>query len=406
MSISGNSWGCIDDDVNKGCDIGLGRQEEFYACADVSIVTQDGGVNEQSTTSSTTPESTTSKPSTPTIMSTSSILSSIASSSTTLTSTSLKSTTMNSSPPSQTTPSTVSSTTTQSDCIAIGAYKGDQNMDKWCKVNCNGGYCPSTHCSSNCNPTSPSGPVTAISTTTVKPTTTTRQTSTSPSVITTSPSVITTSPSVITTSPSVITTSPSVITTSSSVITTSSSVKTTSPTQKQTSTLPSVATTLQSTVSYCPSLDRYANNPAIVDWCRRSCIYNYCSLFLCKCRTIQTTTIPTTISSTKLLTTLTSSSTTEAPPTNKLVCIGAGAWRNDTAMASWCDTNCKLGHCPPSTCQCSKDGSLQDVSYGLGDKCYTVMTNISSNYKMYMDLWCKHNCPSFGCWNIPNICKC
>lgn len=382
--MTGNSWGCIDDDVNKGCGIGLGRQEEFYACADVSIVTQDGGVNEQSTTSSTTPASTTSKQPTPTTMSTSSttssILSSIASSSSTLSSTSLKSTTMNSSPP-QTAPSssTVSSTTTQSDCIAIGAYKGDQNMDRWCKVNCNGGYCPSTHCSPNCNPASTSGPVTTISKTTVKPTTiTTRQTSTSSSVKTTS----------------------------SSVKTTPSSVITTSPTEKQTSTLPSVATTLQSTVSYCPSLDQYANNPSIVDWCRRSCIYNYCSPYLCKCRTIKTTTIPTTISSTKFLTTLTSSSTTEAPPTNKLVCIGAGAWKNDTAMASWCDTNCKLGHCPPSTCQCSKDGSLQDVSYGLGDKCYTVMTNISSNYKMYMDLWCKHNCPSFGCWNIPNICKC
>ena len=98
--------------------------------------------------------------------------------------------------------------------------------------------------------------------------------------------------------------------------------------------------------------------------------------------------------------------TTETPPTTPLTCIGAGAWRNDTAVAAWCDTNCKLNNCPPNTCQCSRDGTLTELSYGIGDKCETVMQNISVEYKLYMDLWCKHNCPRFGCWNIPDICKC
>lgn len=40
LPLLGNSWGC--DDVN-GCCTGCGNQEEFYACADVSIVARVGG---------------------------------------------------------------------------------------------------------------------------------------------------------------------------------------------------------------------------------------------------------------------------------------------------------------------------------------------------------------------------
>lgn len=31
-------------------------------------------------------------------------------------------------------------------CVAAGNYRGSFEMNEWCRINCNKGYCPSTHC--------------------------------------------------------------------------------------------------------------------------------------------------------------------------------------------------------------------------------------------------------------------
>ncbi|XP_071164894.1 uncharacterized protein [Mytilus edulis] len=294
---TGNSWGCINDDASnpENCGIGKGRQEEFYACADVAI-NNNGNIASTSTTSSVATTSTT----TFKVSTTSSQLlsSTTMQSSTTSSSSSVLSTVTTSS-------STSSSTTEKSvqvKCTAIGAFKGNSVMDWWCKINCQVGYCPTTYCSEGCSSTSVSFPTTVTSVS--NPTTFT----------------------------------------SASIPTTVTSARTTSTSTTNKTTLATPVLTIQST--------------------------------------------------------------TESPPTETVTCVGTGAWKGDTAMTAWCDANCKLGHCPPSHCQCLKDGSLTEITYGLGDKCVTVMPNISTSYKLYMDLWCKHNCPSFGCWNIPHICVC
>ncbi|OWF38771.1 uncharacterized protein LOC110465894 [Mizuhopecten yessoensis] len=136
--ISGNRWGCANNDFIRGnCGLGFGPQEEFYACADIAILESDK--DDHSTPSPTTqfPPIT---PRVPTSLTTKS-------------------------PPVTTTPTTTPATTQsptqlpvtrmpppsiQIVCKSAGAWKGLLAMDRWCHVNCKRRYCPMTHC--KCRP--------------------------------------------------------------------------------------------------------------------------------------------------------------------------------------------------------------------------------------------------------------
>ena len=67
--ITANSWGCDD---GGGCCVGCGNQEEFYACADITITPREGGgvtttppPTTTQTTASLAPGATTESPTTP-----------------------------------------------------------------------------------------------------------------------------------------------------------------------------------------------------------------------------------------------------------------------------------------------------------------------------------------------------
>ncbi|KAJ8305933.1 hypothetical protein KUTeg_016478 [Tegillarca granosa] len=106
---TGNSWGC---ESPGNCGIGLGRQEEFYSCADIRIVSLDDNV----------PEFTTSFPES-----------------------------------SDTTTSLIENTSRESINGGIFKNKGlcvstdfwlqhNIDLDMWCARNCAVDYCPETHC--------------------------------------------------------------------------------------------------------------------------------------------------------------------------------------------------------------------------------------------------------------------
>lgn len=161
----------------------------------------------------------------------------------------------------------------------------------------------------------------------------------------------------------------------------------------------------------CFAIGGYRNNLRIDWWCKVNCRLGNCPQTHCShgCKRLKSldpsAPFPSPPTTTTMKTTTTmATTTTEAPPTIPVSCIGVGMWRDDTEMAAWCNSNCEQGHCPPSHCQCSKDGALIGVTPGY--KCKTVIKNITNNYRMYLDLWCKHNCPTFGCWNIRYICEC
>ena len=105
LSITGNSWG-VDPDTNRGC-VGCGPQEEFYGCADIRI-SDGGGGDVVSPTTTAAPTTTTGT------------------------------TTTKSAAPSSDQP-----------CSVYGAtelYAAVANLDDWCQVQCDAGYCPQTHC--------------------------------------------------------------------------------------------------------------------------------------------------------------------------------------------------------------------------------------------------------------------
>ncbi|KAJ7379973.1 hypothetical protein OS493_012735 [Desmophyllum pertusum] len=124
----GNNWGCND----KGeCGAGKGKkQETFVNCADFKIESAGGPVptgapntNAPSTESPSTESPSTESPSTQKPLTQS---------------------------PSTQEPSTEEPCTTEAPlpavCRATGAWAGDANMDKWCRMNCARGYCPASHC--------------------------------------------------------------------------------------------------------------------------------------------------------------------------------------------------------------------------------------------------------------------
>lgn len=163
----------------------------------------------------------------------------------------------------------------------------------------------------------------------------------------------------------------------------------------------------------CLAIGGYFGNQRMDWWCYVNCRSGYCPQTHCSpaCKRLElldpNVPIPPPPSTTTIKTTTTvTTTTTEASPTVPLICIGVGEWENDTSMAEWCRSNCESDHCPRTHCLCSKEGSLIDGSLSLGSSCKTVLKDITDKYRKYMDLWCKHNCPMFGCWNIPHICKC
>jgi len=113
---TGNSWG-IDFVTKKGCE-GCGPQETFWGCSDIAISAGGGGGGDSTTfappTAVTSDETTTTATTTTT-----------------------------------TTTTTKSGEPSPSKCRAVGVWKGDAGMDKWCVINCARGMCPSSDCSCN-----------------------------------------------------------------------------------------------------------------------------------------------------------------------------------------------------------------------------------------------------------------
>lgn len=128
--VAGNNWGICEDGTGA---VGCGNQEEFRACADVSISssatpwTDTAAVNTGGDTTKTTQRQ-------PTIPVTQ------------------RSTT----PPPTQRPTTTTARSTQSGgsgggsggCRAVGVWQNVPGMDKWCVDNCNHvpPYCPASHC--------------------------------------------------------------------------------------------------------------------------------------------------------------------------------------------------------------------------------------------------------------------
>ncbi|KAK3094589.1 hypothetical protein FSP39_003699 [Pinctada imbricata] len=143
---TGNSWGC---DGNGECGMGLGQQEQFYGCADISI-----GVDCNSlSTTSTQPSSSTYQAADSTTASTFISDSTVSTSTSSGRSSTSDATTRDQNATNSYSSSTLarnSSSTTPSvgnlNCRAAGAFKGQQTINQWCRANCAIGYCPATHC--------------------------------------------------------------------------------------------------------------------------------------------------------------------------------------------------------------------------------------------------------------------
>ncbi len=91
---AGNNWDCD----NTGCGMGKGKQEHFVNCADVQIVGRDKPMPKPQSTKK-PPVVVTEKP-----------------------------------------------TNEREDCKATGHWKGNVNMDRWCRQNCAIGRCSATYC--------------------------------------------------------------------------------------------------------------------------------------------------------------------------------------------------------------------------------------------------------------------
>ncbi|XP_078349479.1 uncharacterized protein LOC144634405 [Oculina patagonica] len=129
----GNNWGC-DEDGN--CGVGKGKkQETFVNCADIKIVGA-GGPAPPVTEAPPTEKPTTQAPST--------VKQTTKRPNTEKPSTQRPST---QGPPTEGPATTVPATRPPTGgCKATGAWAGNANMDKWCRVNCAAGYCPSSIC--------------------------------------------------------------------------------------------------------------------------------------------------------------------------------------------------------------------------------------------------------------------
>ena len=120
---TGNNWGV--DAVTGLSGLGYGPQEQFYGCADVTIVGNGAQTTTSSTTTTSTAATTTTIPSSPT-----------GDKSTRTSTTQL--------------PVTSSTgdllVTSKPNCFAVNEFAGDKSMDSWCEINCKRGFCPETHC--------------------------------------------------------------------------------------------------------------------------------------------------------------------------------------------------------------------------------------------------------------------
>lgn len=154
---TGNSWGC---EPGKCC-VGCGKQENFVNCADIRI--SDGGFG---TTPSTKSSSSASQSATMSALtsSLSATTSSTTRSSTTLLSSSTTETTTTTTKTTslpKTTGSASSTSATQSGtrttsggvlcssnrrCSAVAPFDSVPGMANWCCLNCEKGFCPTSHC--------------------------------------------------------------------------------------------------------------------------------------------------------------------------------------------------------------------------------------------------------------------
>ncbi|XP_069104435.1 uncharacterized protein [Argopecten irradians] len=126
-----------------------------------------------------------------------------------------------------------------------------------------------------------------------------------------------------------------------------------------------------------------------------------------KLPTSLTTNAPPVQTTTKTTTTSTQATTQRPvipapPPSIRIVCKSAGAWKGLLSMDRWCDINCKRRYCPMTHCKCSPAGQLVDDQdnglLGSGKNCFSVAGNPG------LDLWCQHNCPQGLC--DQNMCYC
>ena len=109
--ITGNSWGC--DLTTENCGIGIGHQENFRACSDIRITSNNSSTTTESpnsitystsSTAKTTPNSSTTEPEKP---------------------------------------------IDRINCSGTGVWRNKPEIDAWCNDNCEKGFCPPNICACN-----------------------------------------------------------------------------------------------------------------------------------------------------------------------------------------------------------------------------------------------------------------
>ncbi|KAK3094485.1 hypothetical protein FSP39_002338 [Pinctada imbricata] len=149
---TGNSYGCIPG--TNDCGIGFGQQEQFYACADISI---KGNCNRGGTTILPTQAPLTEAPWYPAPMTaapqTQAPMTAAPQTQAPMTAAPQTQAPMTAAPQTQPPPPTQAPVTnapsggSSNNCVPTELYKDNPGMDVWCVTNCAAGFCPPSHCS-------------------------------------------------------------------------------------------------------------------------------------------------------------------------------------------------------------------------------------------------------------------
>ncbi|KAL4216326.1 hypothetical protein ACF0H5_024053 [Mactra antiquata] len=388
---AGNSWG-VDPKSGRGC-VGCGPQEEFYGCADVSIMSDSAPVvmtNAPITQAPTTkaPVVITNRPVTQRPVT-------------------QRPATQQPVYQTQTPKEFIGAKITG--CVAINNWAGDKQMDQWCTDNCFAGSCPAyaCDCSGGINPTTKTTTTTTTTTTpkptTPKPTTPTTKSTTTTTTTTTTPRPTTQKP-------------------------TTPQPTTPKPTTAAPATQQPQMTTLDPNVQVinrveCKAVNLWQGNEYLDRWCADACAHGNCPPEQCKCvkvqryitKTTTTTEIPEPLSSTP----------NPAVVQTKKDCEAISVWKGISVFDMWCNEQCndpdKL--CPADTCLCRDvpvlPGKLQTTKRPTTSTPSTTTTTTTKKPDVpsyttcasngvvagdYWNSWCQHHCDGGFC--AIDYCNC
>ncbi|XP_061196702.1 uncharacterized protein LOC133204979 [Saccostrea echinata] len=362
---TGSVWGCTDN-TQTDCCYGCGpEQEEFYNCADISVTQKTGTSNQQSVQQQDNKLKFKRLPVTPITDY-------------------LRWWCLTQCEEEECREPSCSTISRQrrstGNCLAAGAWRGQANMDTWCRNNCQIGYCPASHC--QCEDLIP---VTTPTTTTTTQFTTTASTE-----------------------------DPSTTHAHSSTTTTS-----------QNGDAPGIVRVLVSRGCeycknrndsncedlYCPgcSPEKIMVSLGLHTKCRICELTGDCQSYP-ECDQINGRRTTTTSSTVTTQPTTTSTVTTQPTTTVNTVpmrrtCVAINYYAQIIGMDKWCEDNCGTAadiNCYPDVCQCSDPSMplVQKLDTGDVTTCKAIgqVANIPG-----MDKWCTDNCPT----NCPETyCSC